>query len=134
AGNGPLNELVNGASGPIVPLGRLESEAVAAEMRSAQALVFPSEWYEGFPMTIVEAFGSGLSVIASNLGAMAEIIENGVTGLLFESGNAADLAAKVCWAVEHPEEMRRMGENARREYETKYTSERNYELLMQIYH
>jgi glycosyltransferase involved in cell wall biosynthesis len=84
-------------------------------------------------MTIVEAFASALPVIASNLGSMAELIEDGTTGLLFEPGNADDLARKVQWAWEHPEEMRRMGEAARREYEQKYTPERNYQMLMDIY-
>jgi glycosyltransferase involved in cell wall biosynthesis len=65
---------------------------------------------------------------------MEEIIDDGRTGLLFEPGNAEDLAAKVQWAWEHPEEMRRMGEAARREYETKYTADRNYHMLMDIYH
>ena len=102
-------------------------------MGSALFLVMPSEWYEGFPMTIAEAFCQGLSVIASRLGAMAEIVEDGVTGLHFIPGDAGDLAAKVRWAVAHPEEMCRMGLNARRVYEEKYTPETNYRQLMAIY-
>ena len=115
------------------PLGRLDHGAVRTEMMSARALIFPSEWYEGFPMTLVEAFSCGLPVIASRLGSMAEIVEDGVTGLLFQPGNAEDLAAKVTWAQDHADEMRRMGDNARREFEAKYTPERNYDLLMDIY-
>jgi glycosyltransferase involved in cell wall biosynthesis len=64
---------------------------------------------------------------------MVELVDDGRTGLLFEPGNADDLARKVQWAWEHPEEMRRMGEAARREYEQKYTPERNYQMLMDIY-
>jgi glycosyltransferase involved in cell wall biosynthesis len=82
---------------------------------------------------VAEAFAYGLPVIASRLGSMAEIVEDGVTGLLFEAGNAADLAAKVRWAVGHPDEMHRMGRNARRVYEEKYTPEVNYRQLMEIY-
>ena len=63
----------------------------------------------------------------------AEIVEDGVTGLHFTPGDAEDLAAKVRWAVEHPEEMRQMGLNARRVYEEKYTPEVNYRQLMAIY-
>jgi glycosyltransferase involved in cell wall biosynthesis len=84
-------------------------------------------------MTIVEAFACGLPVIASNLGSMAEIVDDHRTGLLFEPGNAEDLAAKVRWASDHPEKMREYGMNARREYEQKYTAERNYQMLMEIY-
>jgi glycosyltransferase involved in cell wall biosynthesis len=64
---------------------------------------------------------------------MAEIVEDGRTGLLFEAGNADDLATKVEWAWTHPDEMQEMGRAARAEYEAKYTAERNYRLLMEIY-
>ena len=64
---------------------------------------------------------------------MAEIVEDGVTGLHFSPGDAEDLSSKVCWAVDHPEAMRRMGTNARRVYEEKYTSNINYRHLIGIY-
>jgi glycosyltransferase involved in cell wall biosynthesis len=82
-------------------------------MQGARFLVFPSMWYEGFPMTIAEAFAGGLPVVAAQLGSMAEIVQGGVTGPHFEPGNAADLAAKVEWAWEHPEELARMVRAAR---------------------
>ena len=64
---------------------------------------------------------------------MAELVEDGKTGLLFDPGNAEDLVDKVRWMVEHPEACREMGLAARKEYEEKYTPERNYEILMNIY-
>ena len=64
---------------------------------------------------------------------MAEIVQDGVTGLHFEAGNPADLAAKVDWAWNHHEEMARMGRAARVEYEGKYTPPKNYEILIGIY-
>ena len=75
----------------------------------------------------------GLPVIAARLGATAEIVENGVTGLHFSPGDSDDLVAKLRWAVDHVEEMRQMGANARRVYEEKYTPEVNYRQLMAIY-
>ena len=102
-------------------------------LRDAAFLVMPSEWYEGFPRTLVEAFALGRPVVASRLGSLAELVADGRTGLLFEPGNADDLAAKVQWMVEHPEACRDMGLAARREYEEKYTPERNYEMVMNIY-
>ena len=84
-------------------------------------------------MTLAESLSHGLPVIASRLGAMAEIVEDGVTGLHFTPGDPEDLAAKVRWAAGHPEEMRRMGLAARRVYERKYTPEVNYRRLMTIY-
>ncbi len=64
---------------------------------------------------------------------MAEIVEDGITGLHFTARHAEDLAAKVRWAAEHPDEMRVMGANARRVYEDPYTPEINYRQLMAIY-
>jgi glycosyltransferase involved in cell wall biosynthesis len=64
---------------------------------------------------------------------MAEIITDGENGLHFTSGDAAELAEKVEWAWTHPAEMEAMGRAARAEYESKYTAERNYPMLMEIY-
>jgi glycosyltransferase involved in cell wall biosynthesis len=113
--------------------GQLPREEVIAALKGARFLVFTSEWYENFPMTIVEAFACGVPVICSRLGAMKEIVADGCTGLHFTPGNADDLAAKVEWAWAHPEEMTAMGRAARAEYEAKYTAERNYTLLMEVY-
>jgi glycosyltransferase involved in cell wall biosynthesis len=102
-------------------------------MKKARFLIFPSEWYEGFGMSIIEAFACGLPVIASRLGAMEEIIENDRTGLHFTPGDSQDLASKIEWAWTHSQEMVEIGQEARREYEAKYTAGRNYEMLMNIY-
>jgi glycosyltransferase involved in cell wall biosynthesis len=102
-------------------------------IKHAMFMVMPSEWYEGFPMTIREAFASGKPVVASRMGAMAEIINDGKTGLLFEPGNPDDLAEKVLWLAEHKEIAVQMGKSARVEFEAKYTAEKNYEILMNIY-
>ena len=134
AGDGPLYDTVrSAATAEIYVLGRTAPETVAGEMARAAFLVQPSECYENFPMTIAEAYCRGLPVIASRLGAMAEIVEDGNTGLHFTPGDAADLAAKIRWARAHPDAMRRMGANARRVYEKKYTPEINYRQLLAIY-
>lgn len=106
---------------------------IAERMKTSLALVMPSLWYENFPRTLVEAFACGLPVIASRLGAMAALIREGETGLLFSPGDAIDLAAKLAWAQANPDAMRGMGEVARREYESKYTPERNRDMLLAIY-
>ena len=112
--------------------GYLLGSSIAAVKR-ARFLVFPSEWYEGLPMTIIEAFACGVPVIASRLGTMEEVVDHGRTGLHFTAGDSADLAAKVEWAWSHPAEMEAMGRAARAEFEAKYTAGRNYEMLMAIY-
>lgn len=137
-GDGPLRaemeDLVRGGGlEGVEMLGRRPREEVLGLMREAGVLVFPSECYENFPMTVAEAFACGLPVVASRLGAMAGIVEDGRTGLLFAPGDAEDLAAKVAWLFSHPEELARMRREARAEYEAKYTAERNYQLLMEIY-
>lgn len=106
---------------------------VLLRMKSASYLVLPSLCGENFPRTIAEAYCCGLPVIASRLGAMAELVDDGVTGLLFEVGNEADLAAKLQWAEQNPDAMRRMGEAARARYEAMYTPQRNHAELMAIY-
>jgi len=134
AGEGPLSkELYEKKGSAVQLLGYLGSEKLSQEMGAARFLVMPSLTYETFGMVIVEAFAHGLPVIASRQGAMAEIVEDGVTGLHFNPGDADDLAAKVRWMDSHPDECCTMGENARQVYEQKYTSERNYPLLLQLY-
>jgi glycosyltransferase involved in cell wall biosynthesis len=113
--------------------GRLNSEQTLAAMKRSRFLVFPSEWYETFGRVAAEAFACGVPVIASRLGAMEEIVEDGRTGLHFTAGDPGDLAAKVDWAWTHPAELSAMGRAARAEYEAKYTPERNYNMLMKIY-
>lgn len=137
-GDGPLMMLVQQLTHQynlesVDVLGRYSHEDVLKLMKGARYLLFQSECYEGFPMTIVEAFACGLPVIGPDLGSVAEIISDGVTGLHFAPGDANDLAAKAKWAWEHPREMQQMGLAARQEYETKYTAERNYQMMMEIY-
>ncbi len=132
-GEGPLDELALGSPPAVEWLGRQPPARVITLMREASVLVFPSECYEGFPMAIAEAFATGLPVVASRSGAMAEIVQDSQTGLLFTPGNAEELAAKVDWAFAHPNEVADMGWRARKEFEAKYTAERNYRLLCDIY-
>ncbi|HEV2176114.1 MAG TPA: glycosyltransferase family 4 protein [Terriglobia bacterium] len=113
--------------------GQLSRPQTLAAVNGARFLVFSSEWYENFPVTIAEAYACSTAVICSRLGAMQEIVDDGRTGLHFNPGDPDDLARKVDWAWDHPDEIREMGRQARREYETKYTAEKNYPMLMEIY-
>ena len=102
-------------------------------MAQSIALVMPSICFETFGLVIIEAFSVGTPVIASRIGVLPELVEDGVTGLLFNPGDADDLADKLQWAQAHPEQMRSMGEAARAKYEAFYTAETNYQQLMTIY-
>ncbi|MDP2267412.1 MAG: glycosyltransferase, partial [Thiobacillus sp.] len=132
AGDGPEAGLLDGVAG-VTRLGSLPGEAVRQEMSRAAALVVPSIWYETFGLVVIEAFACGTPVIASRIGALAELVREGETGLLFEPGNPQDLADKLAWAQAHPEQMAAMGRRARAQYEAEFSAEVNYRRLMEIY-
>ncbi len=113
--------------------GRLPRHEAQEVVKGSSFMVLPSECYENFPMGMVEAFACGVPVIASRLGALQELVDDGRTGLHFGPGSPQELAEKVEWAWSHPERMREMGKEARREFENRYTAEKNYSMLMNIY-
>jgi glycosyltransferase involved in cell wall biosynthesis len=114
-------------------LGRQGIESVHALMGEARFLIFPSKWYETFGRVAVEAFAKGTPVIASKIGAIAELVEHGCTGLHFIPGDSASLAGAVEWALEHPDVLQKMRYSARAEFEAKYTAQQNYHRIMKIY-
>ncbi len=139
-GDGRLRDWVlrfveqNGLGGCVQLTGRLSAEQLTELVRGAAFLVWPSEgYYETFGYVAVESFSCGTPVFASRIGVSAEIVADGVTGLHFDAGNPEDLARAVKWAWDHPAEMAQMGHQARLEYESKYTAERNYPLLIEAY-
>ncbi len=113
--------------------GQLPREQVLATIKDSRFLVFPSEWYECFPMTIIEAFACGVPVIASSLGGREELVAESNAGLVFEAGNPEDCAAKVEFAWSAPELTAHMGAAARRIWQRHYTGGSNYLQLMNIY-
>ena len=113
--------------------GQLPREQTLATINKARFVIIPSEWYETFCMAIAESFACSTAVICSRMGVMQELVADGRNGLHFTPGDADDLAQKVEWAWNHPGELRALGNEARKEYEAKYTAERNYPILMDIY-
>ncbi len=135
-GDGPMEAQVTEAAlrtKTAEALGRKSHEDVMALMRDASVLVISSRCYEASPVVLAEAYAVGLPVIASDIGALSELVSHGRTGLLFRPGDPEDLAAKVEWFLSHPTEARQMRVEARAEFAAKYTAERNYRLLMEIY-
>ncbi|GHF35977.1 glycosyltransferase involved in cell wall biosynthesis [Deinococcus metalli] len=133
-GSGPLVGDVEQAAGSVpgvTYLGQRGREEVMALAARAECLIFPSRWYEGFPMTIVESLAVGLPVIASRIGAMEQLIQDGVNGMHFEPGNADDLvrAVQSFLAGDRP----RMRNAARETFVKHYTSAENLRQLMYIY-
>ncbi|PSB25596.1 glycosyltransferase family 4 protein [Stenomitos frigidus] len=135
-GDGPLADQVVEATQRmphVTWLGRKPMTEVHALMGNAMCLVFPSKWYETFGRVAIEAFAKGTPVVASDIGAIAELVESGRTGLLFEPASPQALAAKVEWLLANPAKLAHMRQNARAEFEAKYTATKNYHQLMAIY-
>ena len=113
--------------------GQMPRQDTLAAINNARVMVISSEWYETFCMAIAESYACSTPVICSRLGVMQELVADGRTGLHYTPADPADLARKVEWAWGHADELRAMGKEARREYEAKYTAEKNYPILMNIY-
>jgi glycosyltransferase involved in cell wall biosynthesis len=113
-------------------LGPKLPKVVYNEMAKAKYLVFPSEWYETFGRTVIEAFSQGTPVLAADLGCVRELVEDGVTGYRFSPGNVDALVAGT-FRFSDGEEYERMRTNCRKLFLSKYTADINYPLLMEIY-
>jgi glycosyltransferase involved in cell wall biosynthesis len=135
-GDGPLSDRVKEAAQKLPDvewLGRKPVHEVYEIMGEAKVLIFPSKWYETFGRVAIEAFAKGTPVIASNIGAIAELVDPGRTGLHFRPGDAQDLAEKMQWIISHPTQLIQMRQEARTEFESKYTAKENYQQLMHIF-
>lgn len=97
------------ADGSIVYRGHLSGPELDAFYQGARFLVVPSIWFETFALVAGEAMSHGIPVIASRIGALAEVVDDKRTGLLFSPGDANDLADKMTWLWQRPDECRRMG-------------------------
>jgi glycosyltransferase involved in cell wall biosynthesis len=102
-------------------------------LRNSLCLIVPSEWYENFPVTVLEAYMAAKPLIASRLGGLPYLVEDGKSGLLFEAGKVEDLAQKVQRLVNNPAEATNMGAYGRRLSETRYGPEQGYSNLMEIF-
>jgi glycosyltransferase involved in cell wall biosynthesis len=135
-GTGPLGMDVARAAARhsgIEWLGALPRTDVIRLMQEASMLVFPSLWYEGLSMTLVEALAVGLPVLASDLENFSTLVLEGVTGLRFRAGDPEDLIRALMRATGDPTMLALMRIEARAHFETWFTGERNYELLMGCY-
>lgn len=130
-GTGELLPLLAGTGATL--LGQCSPAEVYAQMAQASYLVLPSIGFEQFPRVVAEAFGLGLPVIASRRGALANLVQDGQTGLLVEPGDAAGLAAKLRWAEAQPEALRAMGERCQQAYAATLSPAANLQRLLEIY-
>jgi glycosyltransferase involved in cell wall biosynthesis len=135
-GDGPLRESLQraAASNPAIRwLGAQSPQQVLALMGNARCVVVPSIWYETFGRTIIESYARGTPVIASRLGAMAELVDDGQTGWHFTPGDAADLAATVQHVSRESASLVATRARARKQFLDKYTAQTNLVSLLAIY-
>jgi len=127
AGTGPLEDFVKECSNKcknIEYIGNLDKHCVLNQLKNCNALVFPSIWYEGMPLTIIESFACSTPIISSNLGAMSSMIVHGENGFHFEPGNVNDLKAVVNRFNSLSEiEKEKMRNNAFENYQSNYSPE-----------
>lgn len=133
-GDGPLfDSFKKNQNQNIKFYGNKKREFVNKKISDSKMLIFPSEWYECMPMTILEAFNEGTIVIASNIGSISNIIKNFHNGILFEPGNPNDLNKKVKWALKNPIQCNKIADNAKKIFLAKYSENENYKSLIRIY-
>jgi glycosyltransferase involved in cell wall biosynthesis len=135
-GSGPLDEFLKSAAATVPQItllgGRPPAEVLEIVAR-AEALIFPSEWYETFGRVAMEAYSVGTPVIGSDVGAVGEIVDDEITGLRFRAGSSADLAAKIRQFLSIPERKVAMRSAARATFLARYTASDNIKLLLEIY-
>ena len=137
-GDGPMRPQIEQAcarpGSRLVALGRQNGTQVRELMKNAAVLVLPSTWYEGFPMTVVEALSTGLPIIASRIGGLPEIVIDGLCGLLHAPGDSEALSAALSAFVAMPQAgvlaMRHAG---RQRYLEQFSESINIRRLLQIY-
>lgn len=138
-GDGPMrNELMiaaskSAAASTISFLGNLSHAETMRRLSTAKLLILPSLCFEGFPMVVQEAYAYGVPIAASNIGSLPYLIPENRTGALFAPGNAESLLGSVQSLFADDRRLRILSTQARREFDSKYTADKNYDVLMSIY-
>ncbi|MBY0021253.1 glycosyltransferase family 4 protein [Paenibacillus polymyxa] len=113
-------------------LGKQDGDTVLDCMSRAMYVMVPSIWYEGFPMTIVESYSVGTPILCSRIGALEEIVEDGVTGFHFQHDDLENIKTVIRRAVAY-ENYAAMRQKVAENYAAHYTEEVNVKQLLAIY-
>ena len=132
---GGLNKYFNKNMAPqnVDCIGHITQAEILNFYRHARFIIFPSIWYEGFPITLLESMIAGKPIVCSNIGGLPEIVEDGKTGYLFEAGNPVDLSRKIKMLWDNNLINKRMGKTARDTALKKYSSQNIYIKIMNVY-
>ncbi|REL36558.1 WecB/TagA/CpsF family glycosyltransferase [Thalassotalea euphylliae] len=133
-GTGPLEaELRKNALPNIKFMGYVEQEVALKEISQSKFLIVPSECFESFGLSIIEAYSCGIPVVASNVGAHTELVHHGKNGLLFNAGNISELQVQISRICSNEKERKLFGSEALRLFNSKFRPESNYLQLLKIY-
>lgn len=133
-GDGPETDHLRSIAPPNVTFaGRIAREAVASKLRSASAVLVPSRCYEGFPMIVAESMACATPVIASRIGALAEIVEDRKTGRLIATDDIDGWTQAMNEAIDDPGQLAQWGRSARQAYTLLCSEECGYDSLIGIY-
>ncbi len=136
-GDGPLSGFVKTAAdnnnNKITWLGFKDKKEVFDYISNAALLILPSICYEGFPLTILEAYACGTPVLVSRLGNMNEVVIEDETGFKFTPGDATDLSNKTSFLWENIEKLKKLRPNIYKHYISHYSADRNFTQLINIY-
>lgn len=114
-------------------IGYKQGDELKEIIRNSMFVVVPSEWYENFPYSVLESLALGKPVIGSSIGGIPEMIDDGVNGFLFRSGDVEDLTSKIKFLIDNKQLLPGMGRKARQKVENKFNVELHYKALMNIY-
>lgn len=120
------NYIENNELNNVEMLGQLSNSETKKLIGESLAMVHPTQWYEGFPMTIAEAYTLGTPIIASDIGNVGDLVIEGVTGVKYKSSSVVALAKAVEKFMDLPIQLPE-------EYVTKYTADNNYKMLKEIF-
>ncbi|WP_237134314.1 glycosyltransferase family 4 protein [Pseudohongiella sp. O18] len=134
-GDGPLRQYMESESQGlnIEFKGQVQADIAQQYIARSRLLVLPSEWFEGFPMVLREAFAFGTPSVVSDLGPLPSIVQNGVNGVVFQAGNSYSLLTSIRETFFDTEKLCRMSASARQSFESLYTEKTNYKQLIGIY-
>lgn len=114
-------------------LGYLKRENLWEKIGNSMFTICPSEWYENNPISVLESFACGKPVIGSRIGGIPELVKENETGFLFNPGDMNELREKIECLLKTPENIIRMGMNARKLVESELSPEKHYCRLIEIY-
>lgn len=127
-----LKKSLEGKQHNIEFAGRMDFKQISSYLERCLCTLVPSEWYDNFPNSVLESFAFSKPVIATDFGSLKELVIDKVTGLTFPYGDVEALRQRIDYMSANPAEAMRMGKEARKMLDEKFTPEVHYRSLIEI--